>query len=88
MGVPASTNPKVLILGPRKEDTYPPNQRILYTFRRFECPFNLNNERKVKKLLHNNFGEGYFKVYSPGHAQRMKIYFKGEVKTDRWGRIR
>lgn len=76
----SQVNPKILILGPTEEETYPPRMNVLADFRRFECPWNLNRESKVRKLLWKNFGPGYYKVYSPGHAQRMKIYFEGEVE--------
>lgn len=75
-------NPKILILGPTKEDTHPPKMNVLADFRRFDCPWNLNRESNVRKLLWKNFGRGYYKVYSPGHAQRMKIYFEGELDKD------
>lgn len=87
--MPHTANPKVLIVGPTEEAVQPPIRSgdILVSFRRFDCPFSLENTRKVKKLLHHNFGEGYFQVYSPANAQRMKIYFKGWIETDWRGRI-
>lgn len=75
-------NPKILILGPTKEDTHPPSMNVLADFRRLDCPLNLNRESVVRKFLWINFGPGYYKVYSPGHAQRMKTYFDGKLEQN------
>ena len=87
--MPQTANPTILVVGKSPRAVQPPirQRNILAKFRRFDCPFSLRNEKKVSKLLYHNWGEGYYQVYSPAHAQRMKIYFKGRVETNRWGKI-
>lgn len=77
-------NPSVLVVGgDNKEDARPPNMNVLYKFPAMtEVPFDLNDVDEIKEALYNKFGEGYYRVYAPAHAQRMKNFYKGWVVRD------
>lgn len=74
---------EVLVVGGDDKKSSAPPLRRRHKLEKFhsqlQTPFDIEDEEEIKKYLRNEHGAGYYRVYSPGHYEAMKTWFKGWV---------